>query len=181
MKTDRNLLRTRHGVCLEGGIASLVLLVMSARAQLTPAEISDLKNMVGNNIEAATILGGDFGISGASFTGDNGSTINLQKFGGSGVVGDPKQMWDWPIAWQPQVQGSMGYLSSKRDFNSGALVGANSKDHSFSIQFGGGARFWFNDNFSIAPTIMGMYGHTDNTFYPNDNVFAQMNQPAAKT
>jgi hypothetical protein len=175
MKTHRNFLRTRHGVCLALGFNALVLPAMSARAQL-----NDFRNTVGDQIQAATILGGDFGVSGATFTGDNGVTLDLQKFGGSGVVGDPKQMWDWPIGWQPQVQGSMGYLSSKRDYNSGILQGAEIKDHDFSIQFGGGARFWFNNNFSIAPTFMGMYGHTDNTLYPNDNIFAQDNQPAAK-
>ena len=60
----------------------------------------------------------------------------------------------------------MGYLSAKRDFtaedtfNGGSLDGAQTKYHDFSIQFGGGPRLWFNDNFSIAPTFMGMYGHT---------------------
>ena len=91
-------------------------------------------------------------------------------------------MGDLPIAWQPRLQGEMGYLSAKRNFtaadtfNGDSLDGAESKYHDFSIQFGGGARFWFNDNFSIAPTFMGMYGHTENTFYPNGNAFAAANQ-----
>jgi hypothetical protein len=32
------------------------------------------------------------------------------------------------------------------------------------IEFGGGARFWVNDQLSFAPTIMGLYGHTTNTY-----------------
>ena len=50
----------------------------------------------------------------------------------------------------------------------------------FSIQFGGGARFWFSDNFSIAPTFMGMYGHTENTFYTNGTAVSATNVALAR-
>jgi hypothetical protein len=165
------------------GLLSLLLTAVSLRAQLTPAELSELRNMTGNRIEAATILGGDFGVSGASFTGNNGSTVDLQKFGGSGVVGDPRPLWNLPIGWQPQVQGSMGYLTGHNFFKnttSTNLIGTENKIHDFSIQFGGGACFWFNNSFSVAPTIMGMYGYTESTFYPNNNPYAAILQPAAR-
>jgi hypothetical protein len=154
----------------------MVLAAVSTQAQL----LSQYQNTVGDRIEAATILGVDYGVTGASYTGDNGNKLDLQKFGGAGDVGDPRQLGNLPIAWQPVVQGNMGYLTAKRDFNSGTLQGAEIKDHDFSIQFGGGGRFWLGDNFSIAPTVMGMYGNSVNTLYPNGNGFAQANQPAAK-
>ncbi len=186
MKTYRNLFRTGQGVCLAVGLLSLLLAAVPCRAQLTPSDLSELRNMVGDRIELATILGGDFGVSGASFTGDNGNngkTLDLQKFGGWGVVGDPRQLWNLPIGWQPQVQGSMGYLTAHNTFNnttSTNLAATESKTHDFSIQFGGGVCLWLNDNFSIAPTIMGMYGYTENTFYPNNNVNAANLQPLAR-
>lgn len=180
MKKNLHCRKTRRHACCAAVLPSLLLLAMPARAQLTPTEISQLRSTVGDRIEAATILGGDFGVDGASFTGVNGGDVNLQKFGGAGDIGDPKPLWGLPIGWQPRLQGEMGWLSSKRNFNSGTLAGTDSKDHDYSIQFGGGGRLWFNNSFSIAPTIMGMYGHTDNSFYPNNNAFAIANHPQAK-
>ena len=157
------------------GILSLLLVTWSAQAQL-----SVFKNTTSDRIEAATILGGDFGLNAATFQGDNGTSVDLQKFGGMGDVGDPKQLWSLPIGWQPQLQGSMSYLTSTRDFNSGPLIHSQSKIHDYFIQFGGGARLWFSDSFSIAPTIMGMYGQTKNDFYAQYNPFANANHLAAR-
>jgi len=168
------------------GLLSLLLMALPARAQITPEEMANLRNSVGNHIEAATILGGDFGMEGASYSRGSKGNLGLSKFGGWGDIGDPQQLGTLPIAWQPQLQGEMGYVSAKRDFtaadtlNGQTLDGAYSKYHDFSIQFGGGPRLWFNDHFSIAPTFMGMYGYTENSFYPNGNAFAAANQPAAR-
>lgn len=179
-------------ICREASFAVGLLLLLfttmpvCAQQPLTPAEISNLRNLTGNRIETATILGGDYGVNGASFSGNNtysSSTLDLQKFGGSGDIGNPKPLWNLPIGWQPRLQGSMGYLTADQSFNSISLtnlVGTESKIHDFSIQFGGGVRLWFNNQFSIAPTIMGMYGHTENTFYPHANANAAALQPSAK-
>src|SRR5271157_1092349 len=178
--------RIRRGGCAAVGISSLLLAAMPARAQF--ANINSLRNTVGDRIEAATILGGDFGMAGASYTAGSEGNLNLSKFGGMGDIGNPQPLGTLPIGWQPQLQGEMGYLSAKRDFTETYtynnkdynLDGAESKFHNFSIQFGGGPRLWFNDNFSIAPTVMGMYGHTDNTFDPNGNPDANTLQPIGK-
>lgn len=172
---------TGRRACAAVGL--LLLLSLSAQAQLSPGEISQLRSDIGNRIQAATILGGDFGVSGGSFTAENGVTMNLQKFGGAGVVGDPMPLGTLPIGWQPQVQGSMGYLTTKHDFNNQAqtnLVGSQNKILDYSIQFGGGAAFWFNNSFCITPTIMGMYGTTKSVFDPRGNANAAALQPAAK-
>lgn len=177
MNTTQRSFRNCRNAGFAVGLITLLLALQTppVRAQLSPGEITQLRNAIGNRIEAATILGGDFGVSGASISGNsanNGNTLDLQKFGGSGDIGDPRQLGTLPIAWQPRLQGEMGYLTAHNNFNNTSrtnLVGTESKTHDFSIQFGGGARLWFNDAFSIAPTIMGMYGHTENTFYPNNN------------
>jgi hypothetical protein len=36
-----------------------------------------------------------------------------------------------------------------------------------AVDFGGGARFWFNDHLSLAPTVSGIYGHTENSYTAN--------------
>src|SRR5208282_1735367 len=186
MKTHSNLSRAPRAVCVAVALALLLLLALPARAQITPGEISNLRNTVGDRIEAATVLGGDFGATGASYERGSGNTIDLSKFGGWGDIGDPMQLGDLPIAWQPQLQGEMGYLTGKRTFgasdtfNGESLNGAESKYWDYSIQFGGGPRLWFNDAFSIAPTFMGMFGNTKNSFYPNGSAVTPANQALVK-
>ena len=83
-------------------------------------------------------------------------------------IGDPEPIGNSGIAWQPRLQGSMGYAEAKKVFTSGDLQGDVNKYQTFAIQFGGGGRFWFNDHLSLAPTFMGMYGHTKNLYTANN-------------
>jgi len=158
--------------CVAIGITSLLLTASSVRAQLTPGDINQIRGEMGDRIEATTILSGDFGMEGASFNTGNSGDLKLEKFGGAGDIGDPKPLGNLPIGWQPRLQGEMGYLSADDKFSAAYpdLHGSESKFRSFAIQFGGGARLWFDEHLSIAPTIMGMYGHTENTFYPHSAV-----------
>ena len=55
----------------------------------------------------------------------------------------------------------MGYLTAKNDFHAGLLGGDESKYKTYAIEFGGGARFWFDNHFSFSPTLMGMYERLD--------------------
>ena len=152
--------------------ATLVMgLSPSGRSQpLPPDVVANLQNVVGSRIEAAVILAGDQGFSGGTFSqvqggGDRRSVdASVIKFGGAGDIGDPKPLDDTFLRWQPRLQGCMGYLTANNRFHAGSLQSDESDDKSFAIQFGGGARFWFNDHISLAPTLMGMYGHTENNF-----------------
>src|SRR5271169_2535073 len=119
MNTNLHPSRIRRGGCAVIGPLSLLLAAVPALAAPTPAEINDLRNTIGNRIEAATILGGDFGMTGASYNKGSGGNLSLSKFGGWGDIGDPQQLGTLPIGWQPQLQGEMGYLTAKRDFTSG--------------------------------------------------------------
>ena len=177
LKTPRSFLCLRTGV--SAGLVAWLLMVMPAEAQL-----NEFKNTVGSRVEAATILGGDYGLNGGSFTSDdskNGNVdISISKFGGMGDIYPIRPIGNLGIGWQPQLQGSMGYLTAKKDFNSQTVLkGDSSENKTFAIQFGGGARFWFNDQFSIAPTFMGMYGHTEND-YTARSTFGMDNEAAAK-
>ena len=146
----------------------LCLVSQPAAAAPTPPEQFLLGGSVANRVEATTILGGDYGIGGGTYTtagkNDSGVDITVNKFGGSGDIGAPRQLGQLDIGWQPQVQGSMGFLTAKNHFHNLLNGGDVSKYSTFAIQFGGGARFWLSDNFSIAPTLMGMYGHTENQY-----------------
>jgi hypothetical protein len=143
-----------------------------AQAQISPTQVAATRNVIGARVEAMTILGGDFGLSDGNFhsTGSLGSMpsdvdTSVEKFGGSGDVGDPMPLGDLDIGWQPRIQGNVGYLQSSDHVQNPQLGGDTSEFRTFAIEFGGGARFWTSQNFSIAPTVMALYGRTDDTYY----------------
>ena len=163
------------------GALVMITVTMTGKAQpLPPDVVASLKNVIGSRIEGAVILAGDQGFSGGSFSQGSVGTdrrsvdAKVTKFGGAGDIGDPKPLYDLSLRWQPRLQGCMGYLAAKNDFHAGSIRGDESEDNSFAIQFGGGARFWYNDHLSFAPTIMGMYGHTEND-YTAQSAFAKAN------
>src|SRR5690242_17835017 len=115
---------SRRFLWLGASVAALAL------PRATLAQFNQIKDVIGDRIEAVTILGGDYGISGASYRTDDKNTIDISKFGGSGDVGGsfPKPLFDdCPIKWQPRLQGNMGYLTAKNTFRSGDLEGDTSK------------------------------------------------------
>jgi hypothetical protein len=166
--------RVRLG-CVAMGAALAAALPGGAGAQITPSEASQVRNAIGNRIEALTILGGDFGIAAANFrsTGkfefgeSSDATLAVTKLGGAGEIGDPQPLATLPIGWQPRVQGNMGWLDGTQHLHSDPLEGDITNIKAYGIEFGGGARFWVNDRLSFAPTVMGLYGHMSQTYTAN--------------
>jgi hypothetical protein len=170
-------------------LAVLVLLLFSVlpdstRAQVSPDQARAIQNAIGARVEALTILGGDFGFSDGTFhstgalePGQRADVdLNITKFGGAGEVGDPTPLGDLGIGWQPLVQGSMGYLNSSNHLKAPPEAGDTSEYNTFSIEFGGGARFWTTERLSFAPTLMALYGHTVDS-YSARSEFARQNLP----
>lgn len=142
------------------------------QAQISTAQASLIESAIGARVEALTILGGDFGLSDGNFhstgalrpgQGDDMET-RVTKLGGDGDVGDPTRLGDLNVGWQPRLQGNMGYLDSSNHLQSRLLAGDTTELETFAIEFGGGARFWTTDSLSFAPTIMILYGRTDDTY-----------------
>jgi len=160
-----------------------LLLPVTGRCQLTPAQVAQIRGVISDRIEALTIFGGDYLVGGGTFhgtgNGTNTASLNISKFGGSGEFGNLQQLGDLGIAWRPRVMGDIGVVNVANQFTSGVLDGDVSKSKTFSIQFGGGARFWFTDDFSLAPTVMGMYGHSTNEYTAN-SAFMRANLPKAQ-
>ncbi len=123
-------------------------------------------------MEALTILGGDFGLSDGEFHSSEarGSGAQLPvdtsvtKFGGDGEVGSPQPLGDLHIGWQPLVQGNIGYLESRTRLQGPSSDGATNEFRTLAVEFGGGARLWITDRLSFAPTMMMLYGHTDDDY-----------------
>jgi hypothetical protein len=164
----------------------LGLLPGMAQSQVTPEQTQQLRNAIGTRVEALTILGGDFGLSDGSFKSTESgmfapgeytdTQLDMTKVGGAGDIGDPQPLGDLGIGWQPRIQGNMGYLESTNRIHGAPLEGDTSTFRDFAIQFGGGARFWLNQELSLAPTLMGMYGYTSNT-YTVVSAFMRTNLP----
>jgi hypothetical protein len=150
------------------GLAFAILAPAGVQSQTLDALKSQYNDVVGSRVETLTILGGDYGVSGGSFKSfrnpDGKTDLSLNKFGGAGDIGDPQPLGNTGIGFQPRLQGEMGYSEAKKVFTSGEQQGDTTKYDTFAIQFGGGGRFWFGDHFSVAPTFMGMYGHSKNDY-----------------
>lgn len=157
---------------------------MSLRAQISTPQATLIENAIGARVEAMTILGGDFGLSDGNFHSTGalrpGRTANVDtsvtKLGGDGDVGDPRSLGDLNIGWQPRLQGNMGYLESSNHLRASPLAGDTSELRTFAIEFGGGARFWTSDALSFAPTVMVLYGRTDDSYSPQ-TAFGRQNLP----
>lgn len=154
-------------------LGALILKPGIGKSQITTAQTAQIRGTTGARIEALTILGGDFGLSDGQFrsTGTGlfrpegtDTDLDVTKLGGAGDIGDPRPVGAGGIGWQPRLQGNMGYLESTNLFRAPLLEGDVSTFRDFAIEFGGGARFWLSDTLSFAPTLMGMYGHTTNTY-----------------
>jgi len=153
--------RLRAAAAIAGALASL--LSHPAHCQITPSQANRITSAIGNRIEALTIEGGDLGLAGGRYRirgSDDDMDMDVSKFSGSGEIGEPRRLGDWNIAWQPRVQGSIGTVDADSHSHSGSRNGVGGQFSTFAIEFGGGARFWLSDQFSLAPTLMGMYGHT---------------------
>jgi hypothetical protein len=165
----------------------LALLPCAARCQITPSQANQIRTGIENRIEALTILGGDFGFSDGSFRSgghqlpgraSNQVESDVTKGGGSGDVGDPMPIGNLNIGWQPRLQGNLGYLESENLPRQGLLASDRSAFRTDAIEFGVGARLWLSDQFSIAPTLSGLFGHTSNTYTAN-SAFLKANQKLA--
>ena len=148
---------------------------VSGPCQITPEQASQLRNAIGTRVEALTILGGDYGIAAANFRstgkfsfGESAdATVTVTKLGGAGDIGDPQPLGSLPIGWQPRIQGNMGWLSGTQHLHSDLVEGDVTELRTYGIEFGGGARFWVNDRLSFAPTLMGLYGRTSESYTAN--------------
>ena len=154
------------------GLAIATHGVATADGLIPSAAVDQFSHTIGSRVEAVTILGGDYGAAGGIYTFRSGSLADLQitKFGGGGDVSAPMDLGIGDIKWSPVIQGNLGRIRAANDFETGYLLGNTSTYTVMAVQFGGGARFYLTDQFSIASTITGIYGHTENEFLAKNPV-----------
>jgi hypothetical protein len=180
-------LTVRRRAALIAAALTAALLPVGAWCQITPEQASQIRDAIGDRIEALTILGGDYGIAAANFrsTGKftfgetTDATVTVTKLGGAGDIGDPQPLGNLPVGWQPRLQGNMGWLDGTQTLHSSLVEGDVTQVKTYGIEFGGGARFWVNDRVSFAPTLTGLYGHTSETYTAN-SAFMRANLETAR-
>ncbi len=153
-------------------LALLCTLSGAARAQISPAQAALIQGAIGPRVQALTILGGDFGLSDGEFHSrelrgalpELPVDTSVSKFGGDGEVGAPRALGVLHIAWQPLVQGNLGYLDSRTRLSGATSGAATNEFRTLAVEFGGGVRLWTTDRLSFAPTVMVLYGHTDDDY-----------------
>ncbi len=152
------------------GVLLLVGASASGQPALPPQAIEQFESVIGNRVEAVTILGGDYGAAGGIYTFRSGDVANvsLAKFGGGGNVAEPRSLGASGLKWAPVLQGNLGHISAINKFRTGYLQGNESVYDMLAVQGGGGARFYFTDHLSLAPAISGIYGRTENEFKPRN-------------
>jgi hypothetical protein len=154
---------------MAAGLAVLLfssLAGVAARGQALPPIPPDRLALIGERVEALTILGGAYGVGGGAYTfrGGNSPDVSVTKLGGSGDVGPRQPLGLGDMTWNLSLGGNIGWISADAVIQQSVLAGNELGASTFGVEFGGGPRFWFNDHLSLAATISGMYGHVENTY-----------------
>jgi len=175
--TLKSGLRIVCGVCVflamgQGARAEQVRVGRASDASAVPPQaVEQFQSVIGDHVETLTILGGDYNAAGGiySYSGGNLVDISITKLGGSGDVTDPSTLFG-DVRWAPVLEGNVGHITTVNKFENGYLRGNKSEYDVWAVQGGGGVRFYLTDHFSIAPTVSGLYGQTENKFDAENSV-----------
>jgi len=137
-----------------------------AQPALPPDALEQFQQVIGNRVEAVSILGGDYAAAGGIYTFRSGSLVDLSitKIGGGGAVASPSPLGLGDLQWAPVLQGNLGSVSAVNTFQTGYLAGNRMTYDTLAIAAGGGVAVYFTEHLSLSPTISGMYGRVQNTF-----------------
>jgi len=135
-----------------------------------PEAIAQFNQTVGQRVEAITVIGGDQGAMGGIYTfrGGHLADLSVTKIGGRGDLAAPRPLGGGNLKWAPVGQINYGHVIAENQFRTGYLQGNRTEYDVLALQAGGGARFYLNDHLSFAPSIAGIYGHTENEFKPQN-------------
>src|SRR6266487_1453754 len=154
------------------GVLGLACAPAFPQPVVPPQAVEQFQHVIGDRVEAVTILGGDYGAAGGiySFRGGQAANLSIAKIGGGGDIAETRPLGESGVNWAPVLQGNLGHISARNEFATGYLEGNESVYDVLDVQLGVGGRFYFTDALSVAPAICGIYGHTENEFKPHNAV-----------
>jgi hypothetical protein len=152
-------------VLAAGGFSTPLALAQPA---LPPDALEQFQHVIGNRVEAVSILGGDYAAAGGIYTFRGGSLaeLSITKIGGGGAVTSPSPLGLGGFEWAPVLQGNLGMVSAENTFQTGYLDGNKMTYDTLAVAAGAGVAIYFNSHLSLSPTISGIYGHVQNEFTP---------------
>ena len=144
-------------------------MLVLAQPVVPPEAVQQFKSVVGDRVEAASILAGDSAAGGIyTFRGGTLADLSITKIGGGGEVAASRPLGVGDLQWAPVLQGNVGLVSADNRFQAGYLAGNDTTYHTLAVTAGGGAAIYFTDHLSLAPTVSGIYGHVENEFQPGN-------------
>jgi hypothetical protein len=156
----------------------------TAYAQGVPPEaIQQFQDTIGNRVEAATIVGGDFSAAGGIYTFRGGTlaTLTITRLGGSGSVAAAKPLGASGLKWAPLLLGNLGRIVTTNEYTDGYLEGNGMEYDVLAAQLGGGIRLYVTEHVSAEASISGIYGRVVNEFQPHNAVGDAVNAAASGT
>jgi hypothetical protein len=159
-------LAEKRRVFAVGAMTGLSGVAALAQPALPPQALQQFQQVIGNRVEAVSILGGDYAAAGGIYTFRSGSLADLSitKIGGGGAVASPRPLGLGSLQWAPVLQGNLGLVSAVNTFETGYLAGNRTTYDTLAIAAGGGVAIYFTEHLSLSPTITGMYGRVQNKF-----------------
>jgi hypothetical protein len=146
--------------------ACLMFRAISLPAQTLPPVSPERLSLAADRIEAVTILGGAHGVGGGAYKlgGDNPANLNVTKLGGAGDLTAPRPLGLGNLKWNPTGAFNLGWISADMPLRQPPLKDNTIRANTLGIEFGGGARFWFNKHLSVAPQVSAIYSHVKDSF-----------------
>src|SRR6266487_1456412 len=130
------------------GVLGLACAPAFPQPVVPPQAVEQFQHVIGNRVEAVTILGGDYGAAGGIYTFRGGQAANLSiaKVGGGGDIAETRPLGESGVNWAPVLQGNLGHISARNEFTTGYLQGNEPVYDVLAVQLGVGARFYFTEN-----------------------------------
>jgi hypothetical protein len=162
----------RRGVRIMVWCVWLALPAGTVWGQDVPAgALQQLDQQVGSRVETFAILGTQTGASGGLYKGEvNDVSGDVSKLSGRGDVTPQFPLGDSGVKWSLLVEGGVGRVLFENQFQEQPLAGNRSEIETWSVALGVGVRFTFIDVLSAAPSIGGIYSHSEHTFFPGTPV-----------
>src|SRR5262245_9718285 len=79
-----------------------------AQGAVPPQAVEQFEHVIGNRVEAVTILGGDYGAVGGIYTfrGGDVADLSIGKIGGGGDIAEARPLGETGLKWAPTVLGN---------------------------------------------------------------------------
>jgi hypothetical protein len=149
-----------------GGMLLAAVAGPAAWGQVSPQEIQQLDQAIGERVEATAVLGTQSiaSRSGLGWT-LNDASGNIYKIPWKFELQAPQPLGATGVDWAPVFEGGAGFAQFVNNFNNNALAGNESDFETLAVSLGGGPRLYFGTSgFSVLPAFDFLFAHTENNF-----------------